>query len=163
MTAQLRELPSVELSYRVMLMHLAYSLLISLVLLACGEAASSRTLVTVSHSGTSLDIRRLPKMMAQAAAVSGAARLRYLNPDDHECEKCFAQGGMIYDLTAIGVQIVRIECSASYDQILSYLKKAKDMLGIDFTCEPDSGFALMPAAGIRAGSRGSLSSVKSCS
>ncbi|KAF4687239.1 hypothetical protein FOZ60_004207 [Perkinsus olseni] len=82
-------------------------------------------------------------MVAQAAAASGG-RVRSLTQEDRDCEQCFAQDGMIHDLTAVGVQIVDSKCSASYGQIVNYLEKAKDLTGIAFVCEPDFKVSLNP-------------------
>ncbi|KAF4692560.1 Suppressor of the cold-sensitive snRNP bioproteinsis mutant brr1-1 [Perkinsus olseni] len=54
---------------------------------------------------------------------------------------------MIHDLTAVGVQIVDSKCSASYDQIVNYLKRSASMLGIEVECEPDSEVSITPASG----------------
>ncbi|KAF4668937.1 hypothetical protein FOZ61_005448 [Perkinsus olseni] len=98
-----------------MAMRSAFLLTIFLYVVALGEGLSNRTL---------------------AAAASGG-RVRSLTQEDRDCEQCFAQDGMIHDLTAVGVQIVDSECSASYGQIVNYLEKAKDLTGIAFVCEPD--------------------------
>ncbi|KAF4659873.1 hypothetical protein FOZ61_004428 [Perkinsus olseni] len=82
--------------------------------------------------------------MAQATAVPGA-RVPPLSKGDRESERCFAQGGMIIDLPAVGVQIVDSRCSAKYIEICNYLSKAEEVLGIDFDCELDYGMTFVPA------------------
>ncbi|EER20424.1 Subtilisin DY, putative [Perkinsus marinus ATCC 50983] len=107
------------------------------------EGAPKRTLVRISHRGARLDIRLLPSMMAKTmTAFNGESYL--LTSEDRECERCFAQDGMIYDLNAVGVQIVDSACSVGHSQILSYLRKAEITLGIDFDCEPDSVVTINP-------------------
>ncbi|EER16750.1 Major intracellular serine protease precursor, putative [Perkinsus marinus ATCC 50983] len=81
--------------------------------------------------------------MAQVVSASGG-RTYTLTQDDRKCERCFAQDGMVYDLKAIGIQIVESKCSVGHSQILNYLRKAEDLLGIEFECEPDSGVSLIP-------------------
>ncbi|EER02157.1 hypothetical protein Pmar_PMAR020024, partial [Perkinsus marinus ATCC 50983] len=101
-----------------------------------GEGVLDRTLLRISHRGAPLDIRLVPKMLAQATAASD--RVVYpLSVDDLECERCFAQDGAILDLKAVGIQIVESTCSVGHSQILGYLQKAKTMLDIDFDCDPD--------------------------
>ncbi|EER19755.1 conserved hypothetical protein, partial [Perkinsus marinus ATCC 50983] len=85
-------------------------------------------------------------MISQAAAVSGEGA-SFLSQDDRECERCFALDGMIYDLKAVGVQIVESTCSVGYEQILNYLRKARAMIGIQFYCEPDSVVTINPING----------------
>ncbi|KAF4696711.1 hypothetical protein FOZ60_015612 [Perkinsus olseni] len=82
--------------------------------------------------------------MAQATAVPGA-RIPPLSKGDRESERCFAQGGMIIDLPAVGVQIVDSRCSATYIEICTYLSKAEEVLAIDFDCELDYGMTFVPA------------------
>ncbi|EER11048.1 Major intracellular serine protease precursor, putative [Perkinsus marinus ATCC 50983] len=125
---------------------LAYSAFLSTLLvyaLASGGAVSNRTLVTISYRGNRLDIRHVPNMMAKVISASGG-RAYALTQDDHECERCFAQDGMVYDLKAIGIQIVESKCSVGHSQILDYLRKAEDLLDIEFECEPDSEVSLVP-------------------
>ncbi|EER14645.1 subtilisin, putative, partial [Perkinsus marinus ATCC 50983] len=119
----------------------ARSALLSTVLLYV--IASQRTLLRLSHRGNSLDVRLLPDMVAQALTASDG-RKRFLSQDDLECERCFTQDGMVYDLKAIGVQIVESTCSVGHNSILNYLKKAADVLGIEFDCEPDVKIILDP-------------------
>ncbi|EER01457.1 Thermophilic serine proteinase precursor, putative [Perkinsus marinus ATCC 50983] len=114
--------------------------------ITCGEGASDRTLLKISYRGAPLDIRLVPTMISQAAAVSGEGA-SFLSQDDRECERCFALDGMIYDLKAVGVQIVESTCSVGYEQILNYLRKARAMLGIQFYCEPDSVVTINPING----------------
>ncbi|EER18831.1 Subtilisin DY, putative [Perkinsus marinus ATCC 50983] len=81
--------------------------------------------------------------MAQAMAAT-RVRAHILTQDDRKCERCFEQDGMVYDLTAVGIQIVESTCSVGHSEILNYLRKAEDILGIDFDCEPDSEVTLSP-------------------
>ncbi|KAF4714850.1 Suppressor of the cold-sensitive snRNP bioproteinsis mutant brr1-1 [Perkinsus olseni] len=108
------------------------------------EGAPRHTLCRISHRGDPLDLRRLPAMMEQATAVPGA-RIPPLSKGDRESERCFAQGGMIIDLPAVGVQIVDSRCSAKSIEICNYLSKAEEVLGIDFDCELDYGMTFVPA------------------
>ncbi|EER10878.1 subtilisin, putative, partial [Perkinsus marinus ATCC 50983] len=108
-----------------------------------GESTTNRTLLRVFHRGVPLDIRHIPKMMTQTLAASDGM-MESLSQDDHDCERCFAQDDMVYDLKAIGIQIVDSKCPVGHKQILNYLRKAKNMLSIDFDCEPDSRVTLHP-------------------
>ncbi|EER16624.1 Major intracellular serine protease precursor, putative [Perkinsus marinus ATCC 50983] len=82
-------------------------------------------------------------MMAQALAASDGT-VQSLSQDDLDCERCFAQDDMVYDLKALGVQIIDSSCPAGQNQILNYLRKAEHMLSIDFDCDPDSTVSLHP-------------------
>ncbi|EEQ97915.1 Intracellular alkaline protease, putative [Perkinsus marinus ATCC 50983] len=126
-----------------MLVRSAFLSTLLVYVMASGRAATNRTLVTISYRGARLDIRHVPNMMAQAIAGSGGETYT-LSQDDRECERCFAKDGMVYDLKAIGIQIVESQCSVGHSQILNYLRKAEDMLGIEFQCEPDSEVSLIP-------------------
>ncbi|KAF4714624.1 hypothetical protein FOZ63_003083, partial [Perkinsus olseni] len=81
--------------------------------------------------------------MAQAASAPGG-KLRSLSEGDRNCEQCFAQDGMVQDLTSIGVQLVHSECPAGHSQIMNYLRSAKKILGIEFDCELDSKVTAKP-------------------
>ncbi|EER11024.1 subtilisin, putative [Perkinsus marinus ATCC 50983] len=108
-----------------------------------GVSTGSRTLLKISHRGVPLDIRHVPRMMAQALAASDGT-VQSLSQDDLDCERCFAQDEMVYDLKALGVQIIDSSCPAGQNRILNYLRKANHMLSIDFDCELDSTVSLHP-------------------
>ncbi|EER08256.1 Major intracellular serine protease precursor, putative [Perkinsus marinus ATCC 50983] len=111
--------------------------------IAFGESTTNRTLLRVSHRGVPLDIRHVSRIMTQTLAASGGL-VESLSQDDHDCERCFARDDMVYDLKAIGIQIVDSRCPVGHSQILNYLRRAKNMLSIDFDCEPDSRVTLHP-------------------
>ncbi|KAF4659874.1 hypothetical protein FOZ61_004429 [Perkinsus olseni] len=109
-----------------------------------GEGTATNTLVRISLHGARLDIRRLPAMMASVGEASGS-KLPFVTQDDREAEQCFLRDGMVFDLPVVKVKIIESKCSASYTQILNYLRKAEKMLDIRFDCEPDSKITLTTA------------------
>ncbi|EER03557.1 protease, putative [Perkinsus marinus ATCC 50983] len=131
------------------------SLLFFLYLLSSGESTTNHTLVMISHRGVPLDVRHVPKMMAQAVAAADG-RTRFLSEGDSRCERCLAQDGLVRDLSVLGVQIVDSKCEASPKQMKDYLLKAKGMLGIEVDCEPDSDVSIAPLAGRTTASEGQV-------
>ncbi|KAF4678335.1 Suppressor of the cold-sensitive snRNP bioproteinsis mutant brr1-1 [Perkinsus chesapeaki] len=89
-------------------------------------------------------------MVAQAAG----ARKRQLSQDDLLCEECLSQYGMVEDLPALGVQIVKSDCAASPKQISNYLAKVGGMLDVTTSCEADMQLKLTPTGGRTTATRG---------
>ncbi|KAF4655662.1 Suppressor of the cold-sensitive snRNP bioproteinsis mutant brr1-1 [Perkinsus chesapeaki] len=86
----------------------------------------------VTNHGESLDSRHLPRMLTRALGTS-----RRLSEGDLKCEECLMKGGMVEDLSAIGIQVISSRCPATVSEISNYMKRAEDALNVVTLVEPD--------------------------